>query len=334
MRAVVYDRRGPAREVLRFLERPLPEPGPDEVRVKVAVSALNPSDIKARSGWQVPAKMLHPLATPHRDGAGVIDKVGANVDPDRIGERVWFSQILKLHPFGTAAEFTTTSADLAWRLPDAASFAEGACLPIPAITAHAALMRDGPFEGRTVLVHGGAGAVGQYAVQFAKWANAARVIATISRQEQAEAARVAGADAIVDYKAPDARQQIEAAAGGPNRVHHIVEVNLAANIALDAAVLADNGVIAAFASDADQHPRVPFRGLNPKDAVVRFVGVSTMPAAARARAAADIIALLEAGRLRHRIAARFPLERIVEAHELQETGRVVGKVLIDVADLD
>jgi NADPH2:quinone reductase len=334
MRAVVYDRRGPAREVLRLLDRPLPEPGPGEVRIKVAVSALNPSDIKARSGWNASAPMQFPLATPHRDGAGIIDAVGPGVAASRIGERVWFNQILKRHPFGSAADYTITATELAWRLPAAASFAEGACLPIPAVTAHAALMRDGALAGRTVLVQGGAGAVGFYAVQLAKWAGAGTVIATVSRDEQATLARQAGADAVINYRAPDAREAIDRAAGGPNGVHHIVEVNLAANAALDAAVLADNGVIAAFASDSDQEPRLPFRGLNPKDAIIRFVGLSAMPEPARARAASDIIALLEARRLRHHIAARFPLERIVEAHELQETGRVVGKVLIDVADLE
>jgi NADPH2:quinone reductase len=215
-----------------------------------------------------------------------------------------------------------------------ASFSEGACLPIPAVTAHAALMRDGSLAGRTVLVQGGAGAVGYYAVQLARWAGAGKVIATVSREEQAALARQAGADAVVNYRNADAREAIEQAAGGANAVHHIVEVNLAANAALDAAVLAENGIIAAFASDTDQQPRIPFRGLNPKDATIRFVGLSAMSQAARERAADDIITLLEARRLKHHVAARFPLERIVEAHELQETGRVVGKVLIDVAALD
>jgi NADPH2:quinone reductase len=333
MRAVVYDRRGPAREVLRLVDRPMPEPGPGEVRIKVGVSALNPSDLKARSGLNASAPMLHPLATPHRDGAGVIDKVGAGVDPSRVGERVWFNQILKLHPFGSAADYTTTSAHLAWRLPDQASFAEGACLPIPAVTAHAALMRDRPLRDRNVLIQGGAGGVGYYAVQLARWAGARTVIATVSREEQAVVARAAGATAVVNYKAADARQQIESEAGGANAIHHIVEVNLAVNAALDGAVLADGGVIAAYASDADQQPRVPFRGLNPKDAILRFVGMSAMAEEDRQRAAADIIRLLEENRLQHRIAARFPLEQTIEAQELLESGKVVGKVLVDVAEL-
>lgn len=333
MKAVVYDRRGPAREVLRLVERPIPEPGPGEVRIKVAVSALNPSDLKARSGQNASAPMLYPLATPHRDGAGIIDKCGPGVDPTRVGERVWFNQILKQHPFGSAAEYTLAASHLVWRLPEVASFAEGACLPIPAVTAHAALMRDRPLVGRNVLIQGGAGGVGYYAVQLAKWAGACAVIATVSREEQAAVAREAGATSVVNYKAVDARQQIEAAAGGPNAIHHIVEVNLAVNAALDAAVLADGGVIAAYASDADQQPRIPFRGFNPKDAILRFVGLSAMAEEDRARAAADIVRLLEERRLKHRIAARFPMERTVDAHELLESGTVVGKVLIDVAEL-
>jgi NADPH2:quinone reductase len=332
MKAVVYDRRGAARDVLRFVDRPTPEPGPGEVRVKVAVSALNPSDIKARSGQNASAGMLYPLATPHRDGAGVIDKVGAGVDARRVGERVWFNQILKVHPFGSAAEYTLASAALTWRLPDTADFAEGACLPIPGLTAHAALMRDGPLLGRTVLIQGGAGGVGFYAVQLAKWAGAT-VIATVSRDAQTMIAREAGADTVVDYKAADAQAQIEAAAGGKNAVHHIVEVNLAVNAALDAAVLAENGVIATYASDADQQPRVPFRGLNPKDATIRFVGISAMPEAERQRAASDLIRLQDQKRLKHNIAARLPFDKIVEAHEMLESGKTIGKILIEVAAL-
>jgi len=216
-------------------------------------------------------------------------------------------------------------------LPEAASFADGACLPIPGVTAHAALMRDKPLAGRNVLIQGGAGGVGFYAVQLARLAGARTVIATVSRDAQAVVAREAGAHAVVNYRDADARQQIEAAAGEPNAIHHIVEVNLAVNAALDAAVLAEGGVIAAYASDADQQPRVPFRGLNPKDAIVRFVGMSAMAETDRRRAAADIIRLLEEHRLKHHIAARFPLEQTIEAHELLEGGKVVGKVLVDVA---
>lgn len=255
MRASIYERRGPAREVLRIVDRPIPEPVSGEMRVKIAVSALNPTDIKARGIWLGQTVMPFPLVTPHRDGAGIVDKVGDGVDPTRVGERVWLSVLDRARPFGTAAEYTTIPANLAWKLPERTSFAEGAAIPIPALTAYCALFRDEPIKGKTVLVHGGAGAVGFYAVQLAKWGGAGKIIATVSREEQAAKARDAGADAVVNYKSTDVQKQIEAAAGGANAVNHIVEVNFGANAALDAALIANNGSLTAYGSDADATPR-------------------------------------------------------------------------------
>lgn len=333
MRAVVYERRGPAREVLKVVERPVPEPEAGEVRIRIAVSAVNPTDIKARSLWLGQSEMPSPLITPHRDGAGVIDKVGAGVDPARVGERVWVSIQSRTRPFGTAAEYTTVPADLAWRLPATTSFAEGAALPVPAMTAWCALFRDEPITGKTVLVHGGAGAVGFYAVQLAKIGRAAKVIATVSRDEQAAKARDIGADVVVNYKAADAQRQIEAAAGGPSRVDHIVEVNFGANAALDAELIARNGTIVAYGSDADANPRMPFYVFMQKDVLLRMAILYQIPSALRARCASDLNRLLEQRQLQHQIAARFPLDRTAEAHEMQESGRTIGKVLVDVADL-
>jgi len=333
MRAVVYDRRGPAREVLKVVDRPIPEPGPGEVRIKIAVSALNPTDIKARSLWLGQSAIPFPLVIPHRDGAGIIDKVGAGVDPSRVGERVWTSLVRRDRCFGTAAEYTMAPASLAWRLPANTSFAEGAAIPIPAITAYCALFRDEPITGKTVLVHGGAGAVGFYAIQLAKSGGAGKVLATVSREEQAQRAREAGADAIINYRSPDAQQQIEAAAGGANCVHHIVEVNFGANAALDAALIANNGTIVAYGSDADANPRIPFYVFMQKDILLRMAILYDMPMPMLDRAGSALVKLLEAGQLKHQIAARFPLERIAEAHEMQESGRTMGKILLDVADL-
>lgn len=333
MRAVVYERRGPAREVLKLVDRPMPEPGPGEVRIRIAVSALNPTDIKARSAWLGQSAMLHPLMTPHRDGAGIIDKVGQSVDPSRVGERAWCCLLRREQAFGTAAEYVTAPALQVWRLPRQASFAEGASLPVPAITAYCALFRDEPITGKTVLVHGGAGAVGFYAVQLAKWGGAGKVIATVSREEQAAKARQAGADAVINYKSADVVGQIEAAAGGANAVHHIVEVNFGANAALDAAVIANNGTLVAYGSDADPNPRIPFYAFMQKDVLFRMAILYTAPQALLTRAGNELVGLLEQGRLQHQIAARFPLERTAEAHEMQESGRVIGKILIDVADL-
>jgi NADPH2:quinone reductase len=334
MRAAIYERRGPAREVLRIADRPMPEPAAGEVRVRIAVSAINPTDIKARSLWLGQSAMPAPLITPHRDGAGIIDKVGAGVDASRVGERVWLGVLARERPFGTAAEYITVPSHLAWPLPKGTSFAEGACLPVPALTAYCALFRDEPIRGKTVLVHGGAGAVGYYAVQLAKWGGAGRVIATVSRDAQAAKAREAGADVVVDYKAGDAQQQIEAAAGGPNAVHHIVEVNFGANAALDAVLIAKNGTIVAYGSDADPSPRIPFYVFMQKDVLFRMAILYEAPISLVTRAAADIVALLSENRLKHQIAARFPLDQIASAHEMQETGKTIGKILVDVADLE
>jgi len=333
MRAAVYERRGPAPEVLRIIDRPIPEPAAGEVRVKIAVSALNPTDIKARSIWLGQTAMPFPLVTPHRDGAGMVDKVGDGVDPARVGERVWLSVLDRARPFGTAAEYTTIPANLAWKLPERTSFAEGAAVPIPVLTAYCALFRDEPIKGKTVLVHGGAGAVGFYAVQLAKWGGAGKIIATVSREEQAAKARDAGADAVVNYTSTDAQKQIEAAAGGANAVHHIVEVNFGANAALDAALIANNGSLIAYGSDADATPRIPFYTFMQKDVLIRAAILYQIPRLLLAKAVAEINSLLAEGRLKHQIAARFPLDRIVKAHEMQESGRTIGKILIDIADL-
>ena len=334
MRAAVYDNKGAARDVLNIVERPVPEPGLNEVRVKIAVSGLNPTDIKARKlpPGQIAAKV--PLTTPHRDGAGIIDKVGPGVAADRVGERVWLSQLDRTMTLGTAADYALVPANLAWRLPDGTTFAEGACLPIPALTAYCALFRDELIRGKTVLVHGGAGAVGFYAVQLARWGGAGKIIATVSREEQAVKAKAAGADTVINYRTGDVLQQIEAAAGGPNGVHHVVEVNFGANVALDAALIARNGTLAAYGSDAEANPNIPFSAFMQKDVLIRAAILYETPRKLISRAAAEINGLLEKKALRHQIAARFPLDRIVDAHEMQESGTTIGKILVDIAELD
>lgn len=333
MRAIIYERRGPARDVLQIVDRPMPEPDAGEVRVQIAVTAINPTDMKARSKWLGQKNMLFPVVTPHRDAAGIIERIGAYVDPKRLGERVWISLNHRIYPFGTAAEFTIIPENQAWHLPSSTSFTDGACLGIPVLTAYWTLFRDEPIKGKTVLIHGGAGGVGFYAIQLAKWGGADNVIATVSREEQADRALDAGADAVVNYKEADVVQQIEKAAGGPNSVHHIVEVNLGSNADLDAAVIAHRGTIIAYGSDIDPNPRIPFYSFMAKDVILRMGMVSYAPESLREQAIGDIIKMLETGHLKHQIAARFPLEKIIEAHELQETGKTVGKIMIDITDI-
>ncbi len=209
MCAAWYDRTGPAAEVLSVGDLPIPEPGPGEVRLRVIASGLNPTDVKSRVR---PGSMPAPRVIPHQDGAGVIDKVGAGVPASRVGERVWVYIVQWQRAWGTAAEYTVVPARLAVTLPGNTSFAEGACLGIPTVTAHRCLFADGPIAGQTVLVTGGAGAVGHYAVQLAKWAGA-RVIATVSSAEKAAAA-AAGADHTVNYRTGEAAKEILALTGG------------------------------------------------------------------------------------------------------------------------
>jgi len=325
MRAVWYEKTGAASEVLILGERPVPQPAPGEVRVRLHASGVNPSDTKSRSGWRG-RPMAFPLVIPHQDGAGVIDAVGAGVPEERVGERVWVYEAQLGRPFGTCAEHTTVPASKAVRLPEAVDFVAGACLGIPAMTAHYCLFADGPVEGQTVLVTGGAGSVGHAAVQLARWGGA-RVIATVSSEEKAAAAREAGADHVVDYRREDVASRVEEVTDGAG-VHRIVEVAFGANFAISAAVLRPNGAIATYASDADIEPRFPFYALLAKNIAVRFALVYVMDAEAHARAARDVNRCLEEGRLRPRIAAVHSLEEAAAAHDAVETGRAIGNVVV------
>ncbi|HSF05088.1 MAG TPA: NADPH:quinone reductase [Methylomirabilota bacterium] len=327
MRAAWYERNGPAAEVLKIGELPVPEPGPGEVRVRVVASGLNPTDVKARAGSR---PMGYPRVVPHQDGAGIIDKVGAGVPASRVGERVWLYIVQWQRAWGTAAEYTIVPARLAVTLPANTSFAEGACLGIPAVTAHRCLFADGPLAGQTVLVTGGAGAVGHYAVQLAKWAGA-RVIATVSSAEKAKLASRAGADHTVNYRAGDTAAEILALTGGSG-VDRIVDVDFGANLPVSVKVLKTNGTIATYASMGEPEPKLPFYALMAKNATIRAVLLYTMPERAKDEAARDVGHLVETGRLVHVIGARFALERIVEAHQAQESNKVTGKIVVDVAE--
>ena len=323
MRAVWYAKNGPAADVLTIGEIDRPEPGDGDVLVRVHASGINPIDVKWRRGGRpVPAgeKLV-----PHFDGAGVIEKVGRGVPDRRMGERVWLYEANWQRTSGTAAEYTVVPSHLAIPLPDNVDFAGGASLGIPALTAHGCLLQDGPIAGKWVLVTGGAGAVGHYAVQIAKQAGA-RVIATASDPKKATAARAAGADHVIDYKSEDVTGRVKAIAGG---VDLICEVALAANFAISVEVLNPGGVLAAYASDADPEPKLPFRKLLYKNILLRHVLVFGLPAAAKERAIADITGGLAARRIKPFIGSHFPLAEAAKAHEAVEAG-ALGKVVLDV----
>lgn len=334
MRAAWYEQGGPAREVLTVGEIDAPRPSPGEVKVRLAISGINPGDTKKRADW-LRFGVPYPRVIPHSDGAGVIDEVGGGVPRSRVGERVWVWGAQSGRPFGTAAEYVAVPSELAVHLPDRVDFAVGACLGIPARTAHRCTFADGSVAGKIVLVAGGAGAVGNLAVVFAKWGGAscegaATVIATVGSPEQAEIARVAGADHALDYRAGDVAARIGEITGGAG-VDRIVEVAFGRNLKLDTEAIAPHGTITAYSSDAEAEPHLPFWPLLFKNATIRLIGSDDMPQEAERAAISDITAGLEAGVLRARVAQRFPLDRIAEAHEAVEGDCTGGRIVLDVS---
>ena len=319
MRAAVYRSMGKAAEVFRVEEVGRPEPGPGEVLVRVHASGVNPTDYKARSG-AVP-RPIDDFQIPHQDGAGVIEAVGAGVDPGRVGERVWLWLAAAGRRWGTAAEWTALPARQAVPLPDGASFELGASLGVPAMTAHYCLLCDGPVRDRTVLVAGGAGAVGHFAIELAK-RGGARVIATVSSPDKAALAEKAGADLVVSYRAADAADQVRAF--GP--VDRVIEVALGANLELDLAVARPHATIVTYAAEA-ANPALPVRACMAANVTLRFVLLYGVPMTVLDQAAADITAALTAGGLTGLPVHRFPLDRIAAAHETAESG-AVGKVIV------
>lgn len=327
MRAVYYEHTGAASEVLILGEMPDPMPGPGEVRVRVAWSGVNPSDVKARAGFRT-KNLPFPRIIPHSDGAGMIDQVGVDVDRARIGERVWIWNAAWQRPYGTAAQYVVLPSSQAVALPQNSALAAGACLGIPALTAYHAVAIDGGVGGKNVLVAGGAGAVGHYAIQLAKLKGAKQVIATVSGAEKAALAREAGADVILNYKTDDLISAINSATGGKG-VDRIVEVDLAVNMQTDLALLRSDGEIIAYGSSASDIS-VPFSPAIRKGLRLLFFIVYSLDPEVRGGAIADLTSLMDANKLNHNIAARLPLTKIAEAHDLVEKGGVYGNVVLEV----
>lgn len=304
---------------------PEPTPGPGEVCVAVAASAVNPSDVKRRTGFR--GAMEFPRIVPHSDGAGVIAAAGEGVPAARVGERVWLYQAQWGRPFGTAAAMTVVPSALAVPLPQEVPLAEGACLGIPAMTAHRCVYADGPVQGHTVVVSGGGGRVGHYAVQMAK-RGGARVLATAGSERSAKVAEAAGADEVIDYRGADVGDEIMELTDGAG-ADRVIEVELGANLPWITSVLKPNGVVAAYASMADPRPQLAFYPLMQRNATLRLVLVYDMPEAAKRAAIDDITRWLSAG-LNQVVAARYPLERIAEAHDALDSGGMYGVVLITI----
>lgn len=321
MRAAVYSQRGPS-SLISVREVPDPEPGPGQVRVRVAVSGVNPTDWKMRSAGE---PLAWDYAVPHQDGAGTIDAVGTGVDPARVGQRVWFSYAAWRNRWGSAAEFSVMAAERAVPLPDNVSFVDAAAMPIPFVTAHRCLYADGPIDGLTVLVAGGAGAVGHAAIQLARLGGA-QVITTVSGPEKAALAATAGPHAIVNYREGDTIQQVRSAA--PAGVDRVIEVALTDNLALDLAVLNPFGSIVTYADQPDE-PLIPVRRSMMANVNYRFMIMYLLTQSMLEPAYADITRHLEAGAISWLPQHRFTLEQTPEAQDAVQAG-AVGKVLIDI----
>ena len=324
MKAVWYERLGEAAEVLQHGEHPTPQAGPGEVRVRLHASGVNPADCNRRAGRGHP--MEFPRVITHSDGAGVVDQVGEGVDASRLGQRVWLYNGQRGRAFGTAAQWIALDATLVTPLPDALGFDEGACLGIPAMTAWLCTFMDGEVSGRTVLVQGGAGAVGHIAVQLAKWGGA-RVIATVSGQAKRRHALAAGADAVIDRRDEDVAARVLALTDGAG-VDRIVEVDFGGNLEVSMQVLRPNGRIAAYASRGDASPRVPFSEMMRRNLSVHGVLLPGTPVSARRAAQQGLMRWVAAGGAQLAVSAVFELSDTVRAHQAVEAGTKLGTVVV------
>lgn len=324
MLAAWYEQTGPAAQVLTVGEMPEPQPAPGEVRVRIEWSGINPSDVKSRAGVRSKTLAFQRIV-PHSDGAGTVDAVGEGVDRSRIGQRVWVWNAAWGRAFGTAAQYVCLPQAQAVHLPERVSAEAGACMGIPALTALHAVLVHGGVQGQRVLVAGGAGAVGHYAVQMCRLLGAEQVIASVSGEVKAAHARAAGADVTVNYRDSDAAAQIlQASRGGVDRV---IEVDAAANAELDAQVLKAGGLNVVYGSGAPQ-VATPFFPMIVKNIHMQYFIVYNLGAADRQRAQAQLQRWLELDVLRHAIAQRHTLADVAGAHEQVESGRVMGNVVL------
>ncbi len=323
MLAAWYDRQGPAAEVLQVGEMPNPEPQPGEVRVRLRLSGINPGDTKKRSAWHG-SPMSFPRVIPHSDGAGVIDAVGEGVESSRIGQRVWTYGAQSYRPFGTAAQLTCVPAPQAVPLPDAVSDEIGACLGIPGITAHRSVFSDGPVAGKTILVHGVLGSVSSLAAQLAHWAGAT-VIGTVVRSGDLENVDTSVVSHPVALDDTDPAAVIREHA--PDGVDRIVDVGFSDNADLDAAVVANDAVIATYASRAER-PKIPFWPMLFANVTLRLLGSDDFSADAKQQAGRDLTEAAQVGALRIPVAPAHPLAEIAAAHDHVDKGPRNGRVLV------
>ena len=323
MRAAWYSRNGGARDVLVVGDLPTPTPGPGEVRVKLATSGVNPSDVKSRSSRPLGSERV----VPHSDGAGTIDDVGGGVPRSRIGERVWVWNGQWQRPMGTAAQYIVLPAQQAVVLHDSTDFAAGACLGIPAMTAFQAIRLLGDIEGKTVLVIGASSAVGHYVAQLAV-NKGARTIGTVGSADKARHALVAGVEATINYKTEPVAERVKELTSGRG-ADAIVDMDFSTSVQLlGNGGLAAHGTLVSYGSNAYGDIPVPYRALLWNSLSLRFFLVYDLTPHDRQAVVQGLSQVLAEGVLTHTIGAKFGLDEIAAAHEAVEAG-LIGNVVVD-----
>ncbi|MAH85011.1 MAG: hypothetical protein CBB68_12255 [Rhodospirillaceae bacterium TMED8] len=329
MRAWWYKKPGPAVNVLHNDVFTTPGLGPDDVLVKIHVSAINPTDVKRRTTGRELGEF--PLIIPNNDGSGVIEAVGKNVKPSRVGERVWLFGAQAGRPYGTAAEYCCLPARQARHLPSDESFVDGACLGVPAVTAHRGCFADGCIDQKTILITGGTGRVGQYAIQMAKIAGAT-VIATASTSGKADRTRELGADHVVNYKEESLLEAVRDLTNGIG-VDRFIDVAFGENIASASRIIKPNGILTSYGSDAITNPEFPFLPLMQSNILIRPFAIFSMPAEAQESAFETIETWLEAKRLRHAPRQIYDYDELITAHETVANAEIEGNCLLNVISM-
>ena len=325
MKAAWFEKFGSAEQVIQVGEQPKPVAALGQVLVKLATSGVNPSDVKKRAGAS-PSLLDDGLVIPHSDGAGVIESVGPGVPEDRVGQRVWVYQAQYGRRLGTAAEYVVLDSNRAIHLPDNTGFSVGACLGIPVMTAHRCVYSDGDISGQVVLVTGGAGRVGYYAIQWALIAGA-EVIATASNDADRDTCLALGASAVVNHREPDWGKQVLIASQG-KKVDRVIDVEFGANLPQILNCIATSGVVATYSSTQVKQPSLPFIDMMFMDLTLRMILVYAMPESAKVHAIEAITEALQTGKLQHRIAHKVTLDQITEGHKLVEQGGFGGCVIV------
>lgn len=326
MKAAWYEKIGAAAEVLQVGEIENPQPNEGEVLVELRTSGVNPSDVKTRAGAR--GELQFPQIVPHSDGGGVITQVGQGVDQGRIGERVWIWNGAFGRAHGTCAEMIALPSDQAVSLPDETDFEAAACLGIPASTAYYGMLCDGSVENQTVLVTGGAGAVGYYGIQLAKWSGAT-VITTISGDEKAKVASDAGADLIINYREEDVASAIKNFTNDEG-VDRILEVEFGGNLSVSEEVIKPNGTVAAYGSVAVMEPSLPFYNLMFKGVKLNTYLIYIVSESDRSMIVNGLNEAMNDGALNHVITESYALDDIIDAHQSMESNQVIGNIVINI----